>query len=661
MPSTRSLDARPTSATSGDYVLPVPMTDLQKKVNSAVVSSNFSEILSYFDGSKQSRIKYQEKTKRMMSDMDLVATHPYLLLKHLQPPLSHKRAPHQLESVSGKFQSLVALCRQFTRSDQNIAIVCEAGHLTDMVEVVLADRGLRVQRYSDKPAVKLYKKEIAKRRGPAFHLVPSRFEHLMQAVYAAFDLVVLLDNTFDVGSDYGRGLRAQLRVPAKRTPLAPILRLVALNSAQHIELLPSLSFGDQIATTVVQKDQVGALPSLARSYYARDLAPLQPFLKDPDGPYPLPSLEAVNIATHKDVEQALYLDDEDQYQVEFTNRGSSRRLRREINNDSEDDESSDEVQITKLKTEDKGEEHSRPRKIRKVDIEEETRELLAGVSDGLTFDLLAKLNDALSANRGFAGEIASHRELASKRELLVEDERNSIMMLARQIRDMERQRTDSERKMEKLRARNEKIELELYNKELWWDRLAEKLGAKSPQAENGDASSGQADATPNAPVDGPENTNTVSPAASSEGGPATSGTAPAAADGIDRLRILTDELAAAESRADQLQRDVANEKSRFAHLQSVSSASSEYADRLASERDALQTEVDELKARLHTGPEAKDAQLQQQLEARDVELDAVRAQFSNLESSVRAQLARERTTQRGDRRGRGRGGRHVSP
>lgn len=625
----------------GDYILPVGMTDLQKKVTSAIVSSNFSEILSFFDGSEQSRSKNSQKLQKMLIDLSLVATHPYLLLNHLQPSLTGNRAPLAIENMSGKFQSLIVLAKKFTNPDQHVAIVCEAGHATDLVELVLSDRALNVTRYSSQPAAKFYKKEISKRRGAMFHLVPSDLKDLRQAVYAAFDILIVLDNKFDADSSYGQGLRAQLRDPARRKPFASILRLIALNSAQHVELFPNLSFEEQIAATVVRKKQVGALPSVVKQFYLKDLKPLQPFINNCDGKYLLPASYPIKTAGHQDVEKALYLDDEDQYQVDFANRKSgnssniSRKLKRGAESDDEEPvngislssggnagslgssgQSSDSADSRRYNYNGStGNVHNSAWKItkrRRIELETKTVELFKELSttNPLSATLLIQMNDLLHQTRESEKEAVSLREAASRRELQIETLREHLQQLAFKVVGYEKASVAAERKLEKLRNRNEKLEHNLELKDNWWLSLATELKA--------------------------------------------------AGSDIERIDQLTNKLTFCEDEVSALRNNLANEKSRFSHLQAASDASAQYVETLNKANEALLRENEELKIKMNDEPAARESALIQQLKGKSVEVSALKTELESLRESAKVQLSNERISAgRGERRY-GRGGRGAS-
>lgn len=625
---------------SGDYVLPVGMTDLQKKVTSAIVSSNFSEILSFFDGSEQSRDKNSQKLQKMLIDLSLVATHPYLLLTHLQPSLTGKRTPLAIENMSGKFQSLITLAKKFTNPNQHIAVVCEAGHATDLVELVLLDRALNVTRYSSQPAAKFYKKEISKRRGAMFHLVPSDLKDLRQAVYAAFDILIVLDNKFDANSPYGQGLRAQLRDPARRKPFASILRLVALNSAQHVGLFPDLAFAEQIAATVVWKKQVGALPPIVKQFYLKDLNPLQPFFNNCDGKYLLPAMYPIKTAGHHDVEKALYLDDEDQYQVDFGNRksGSNSGSRKQKRGTESDDEepgsdssvshgattglpgssglSSDSIDSKKWKSSNAAAVVDKPAwslaKRRRVELETEAVELCKGLSvtNPLSVTLLIQLNDLLHQSREAEKETLSFRGSASRRELQIETLRGHLQQLAAKVAAYEKASLAAERRVEKLRTRNEKLEHDMENKDTWWSSLADELRS--------------------------------------------------AGSDTDRLDSLISKVLCCKDETCALSTKLANEKTRCLHLQAASEASAQYAETLNKANEALTRENEELKTKINDEPAARESALMQQLKGKSVEVSALKTELESLRESIKVQLSSERSSNgRGERRY-GRGGRGAS-
>lgn len=562
----------------------------------------------------------------MMVDLNLVATHPYLLLSHLQPNLAGKRAPTSIENMSGKFQSLVTLTKKFNKPNQHVAIVCAAGQTTDLVESVLSDRALRISRYSRPPQQKIYKKEIMKRRGATFHLMPSQLSDLRAAVYHPFDVVIVLDNTFDPYGKYGTGLRAQLRDPTLRPPYAPIVRLVALNSAQHTELDPQLNFNEQIAATVVLKKNAGAMPSVVKQCYAQDLSPLTTFTNDPDGPYPLPGLPVVKRVGHREVEKALYLDDEDQYQVDFANRrtgGRRKRANAEADDfDTGDDDSGsdsgngnalgdavnvqtngDQAPIGSVVT------PKLPTKRRRIELEDETVSICNELSkeNPLSARLLVEFNDVLNEYRLETDEVSSHRELASGREMLIEKQREHMQQLALRILDIEKHKEQTVRRSEKLSVRNEKLEHEIQDVGSWWDKVAEKLSLSTDEA--------------------------------------------------GRHKAFAEKIAELQAANESHEKAIESEKAKYQRLQSVADASSGYADSVTKERDALTEQVADLKSKLEVEPLVKEQAASEQISIKESEIKALKAELDNLKESVNIQLSSEKPAGRTDRRWGGRGGR----
>lgn len=585
----------------GDYVLLVGMTEIQKKVNAAIVSSNFSEILSYFDGSEQSRAKYSAKLTQMLADLNAVATHPFLLLPHMQPNLASKRAANLVEDASGKFEALVALCRHFTRPEQHVAIVCKAGIMTDLVEVLLSERGMNVRRYS-LAGPKSYKRE-AKAKGAQFHLLPAHIGDLSEAAYVAFDVMLLLEEQFDVASDYGRGLRLQLRDPATRHPYAPVLRLVTSNTVEQLQLDRALAFGDMLATAVVLRTQAGVLPVDFKRLHQQHFSALESFFVNPDTAPPLPPIPRVAQASRLDVERTLYLDDADQYQVNF-----SAHAKPPSESGSEPEPEVHEVQI-------KAEEPP-PRKRRRVELEAGTHQLLAELdtAEPLAFNLLVELNALLAQRRAHQEEVSSHRQAATEREAVIDSLREELGVQVAAKCTFEKQAGDAAARAEKFRLRNQAVEQELADTQQWWESIREKLALS--------------------------------------------------ADEGARLGVLTQRVLELEEDNKRLTADVANERTRYAVLQRTAQASAEYADGLAKETEKLKQELADLRAQTLDAPAARQRSVTAQLAAKDQDIKLLRAEMDNLRESIKVQFSQDRgrsgrTTDRRTGRGRGRAAAEV--
>lgn len=597
----------------GDYILPVTMTEIQKKVSSAIVSSNFSEILSYFDGSEQSKLRYTEKLEHMLEDLNTVATHPFILLEHMQPNMASKRAANLIENASGKFQALVTFCKRFVNSEQNVAIICKAGLTSDLVESVLCDRGLHLQRYSASNS-KLYKPDNQKAKGAKFHLIPSDIKDLTSAVYAAFDLMILVDDSFDVASTYGRGLRMQLRDPSLRQPFAPVLRLISCNTIQHLQVYGALSFPELIASAVVLRKQAGTLPSEFKRMYSKDLSELQPFVDDPERPCPIPLLPRIARANHKDVEKALYLDDDDQYQVNFSVRASSKKQGSESDSEVSEQQQVGEVIVKTEETED-----SRPaRKRRKIEPEPEVLSILEDLNATrpLSVALLVQYNDMLVANKRDHAELESHRAMAERREELIESHREGIRQLNAKIVDLESKLSDATNTMEKFRVRNSLVEKELSSTDEWWSKIKTEIGESLSKEDD------------------------------------------------QKFGSLASRIAELEDDNKRLSTDVANERNRYAYLQKTVQASTEYGETVNKEKLSLEKELKELKAKYLDAPLANESMQNEQIASKDSKISALQAEIDNLKESIKVQFNQDRNGRVGrpaDRRGgRGRYNRHAA-
>lgn len=650
----------------GDYTLLVGMAEIQKKVNGAIISSNFSEILSYFDGSMQSREKYFDKLTQMLADLNAVATHPFLLLPHMLPNLASKRAANLIEEASGKFDVLVHACKQFTNPEQHVAIICKAGLMTDLVEVLLNERGMSIKRYSA-TGQKTYKRE-AKTRGAQFHLLPSHIGDLSEAAYVAFDAMILLEEQFDVDSDYGRGLRLQLRDPTTRHPYAPVLRLLTSNTVEQLQPNRSLSFAELLATAVCLRTKAGSVPPEFKKLYQSNFAEMKPFFANPELVPVIPATPPVPQASRLDVERTLYLDDADQYQVNFTS-----RRKPGTDSDSEDesktqpsgpatvmdsphsipwtsvnnvnannhgtnsghsDNHSGQSGQTKPKNEpltghartareyagaesgidDTGavkEESGPRRKRRRMELEPEVEALLTNAhnNEPLAFCLLVELNKMMAKSREDHEEVASHQLNATKREAVIDKLREDLGVQVSAKLQLEKDLLEAQQKAEKFRVRNASIEQELSTTEKFWEKLQSQLQL--------------------------------------------------GADESARLETLASKVAELEDDKARLTSDVANERTRYNVLKGTSEASDKYAEELKSDAEKLKLEISKLNEKYIDAPAAQKSAVDAQLAAKDQDIRLLKAEIDNLRESVKVQFSQERgrngrPTDRRTGRGRGR-------
>lgn len=285
---------------SNDYILPVTMTSSQRELLDPVISAYYSEIMSYYDSktTDERKRKSEEVLRFLRDDLLLLCTHPFLLIDHYIPSrLLHRDTPNFLGQASGKFMALGYLARLLSPLKLNVGIVSRAGVTVDLLEAFLMDKPVNVQRYT---GIFIKGPRTSDPNLTMFHLVPSKLESLTAAINAAFDCLIIMDESFDLTSEYAMGLRAQLRNAQVQKQYAPVIRLVPLYTLAHAELCTE-SLSECIGAAIVLRHCAGALPSYLRPIYDHELYPLLRYFHNTDGPWPLERPGEIRRYSHTDV------------------------------------------------------------------------------------------------------------------------------------------------------------------------------------------------------------------------------------------------------------------------------------------------------------------------------------------------------------------------
>lgn len=320
---------------SGDYNLAVPLSDFQRELMDQIVSLHYSDILKFFetkgdyDQDQQVINKPQDQLildslNTLLLNTQLVALHPYLLITHYMPKnLSTKDTPRIVTEASGKFKTLLDIMTILSdvyfkgnRSGKfNLAIISRNGKCMDLIESVLLGFKCKIQKYA---GAKL--KDFSKSRDATFtvHLFPSddqSIDKLQVDEAVSFNLVI----AFDITCDTELSLFQQIRRQNRPYP-APILRLVSINSIEHIalyfrKLTSARNFSQYLkpvtAALVVMRDRAGVLPSELRPIYSQRLLYLKEWLialgksQGTQPRWPLPELSSIAEYSPSDVERSL--------------------------------------------------------------------------------------------------------------------------------------------------------------------------------------------------------------------------------------------------------------------------------------------------------------------------------------------------------------------
>lgn len=319
--------------TSGDYWLPTTMSLYQKELTDQIVSLHYSDILRYFETNDYKEDVIVESMKTMCLNSAYVATQPCLLIDHCMPKsLITKDIPNHLAEMSGKFAALRDLINLVQEYETNTAIICRPGRTMDLLEALLLGNKVCIKRY-DNHSVK------SKQRPRSFpctcHLFPSSGLKLDKNSFKAsgiFDMLICLDPTVNTEQEEVDRILRHERNPKSEEAVAPIVRLVTINSVDHCELYfgrlydkKSREFLESVtAAVVVLRDRVGTLPPDLRPIYSQNLRYLVEWLENPSISWPLPSVYCIKKYTPLDVERSLltevhYSQIEDELEAAFSN------------------------------------------------------------------------------------------------------------------------------------------------------------------------------------------------------------------------------------------------------------------------------------------------------------------------------------------------------
>ncbi|AQZ18833.1 HDA3 (YPR179C) [Zygosaccharomyces parabailii] len=317
---------------SGDYWLPTTMSLYQKELTDQIVSLHYSDILRYFETKDYKEDVILHSMETMCLNSEYVATHPYLLIDHHLPKsLITKDMPNHLAETSGKFAAMRDLINLVQEYETDTAIVCRPGRTMDLVEALLLSNKVNIKRY-DGHSIK--SKQKFKNFSCTCHLFSSQgfdIEHYPLNISRQFDMLICVDTSVNTSVPAIQSILRFGRDKNSQEALAPIVRLVAINSIDHCELYfeklhekETREFLENVtAAVVVLRDRVGTLPPDLRPIYAQNLTYLIDWLENPSIPWPLPDLYSIKKYTPMDVERSLltevhYSQIEDELEAAFS-------------------------------------------------------------------------------------------------------------------------------------------------------------------------------------------------------------------------------------------------------------------------------------------------------------------------------------------------------
>lgn len=316
---------------SGEYDLATPMFEFQKELTDQIVSLHYPDILKYCETNDKTEL-ITKSLEICIENCMLVASHPYLLIKHYMPKNFNIRdLPAKLAETSGKFSVLrniinVILLNMLLPLAKNVGIIMRNDPKTfDLTEsLMLGTNGLKqiiryvgnsVKRESNKN-VKGSAKDF---RTTLVHLLPSdgevsRLESDLPAV--KFDVLIALDGSVDTKGDFVTKLKTQ---NCRGHDSAVILKLIPIYSIEHClqhysEEKSSPSYLYKLISSIVcLRDQVGNLLPDLFPIYNQNLSYLSHtffdyvFRRDMRSfpKWPLPELPHIPRFSATDVERSL--------------------------------------------------------------------------------------------------------------------------------------------------------------------------------------------------------------------------------------------------------------------------------------------------------------------------------------------------------------------
>lgn len=325
---------------SNNYKILTPMSDFQKELTDQIVSLHYSDILKFFERTKDKNNDGLTSTNRkiildslhtMLNNDQLITSHPYLLIDHYFPKsLTNRDLPKRLAETSGKFQVLNDILNildaAYNPRDKNdhsrdsnknidVGIVAREGKTLDLVNSLCTGSKCYLKRYS---GVKV-RDSSAKQKAHmglhlTVHLFPSSMENLNEkdlpnneeGENLGLNFLILFDVTADPNNEK---LRKYLSSQTQ------ILQLVPIYSVDHIALYFRNQFSDRssddyirrvVAAVVSMRGSVGQLPTILKPVYTSHLKYLTDWFKQPcKTDWPLPDIPEIPIFHSKDVEHSL--------------------------------------------------------------------------------------------------------------------------------------------------------------------------------------------------------------------------------------------------------------------------------------------------------------------------------------------------------------------
>ncbi|PUU80148.1 hypothetical protein B9Z19DRAFT_1100455 [Tuber borchii] len=167
---------------------------------------------------------------KLVAECRLIAVHPDLLHTEINlEDVDFEEESKKYIAMSPKFSFLKKLFDSISELSIKIEIVASPGRAIDMLEIFF--RGIKVHCTRRDKLGQLPRLSVNEQRGfSKVALLPSSKSG---AVVSSVDLVIAMDSTFDANVPEIVRVRESLFIVGK---LAPVLRLISLNTLEHIEL-----------------------------------------------------------------------------------------------------------------------------------------------------------------------------------------------------------------------------------------------------------------------------------------------------------------------------------------------------------------------------------------------------------------------------------------
>lgn len=358
---------------SNRYNILTPMSDFQKELTDQIVSLHYSDILKFFervDDTEKSLTGTQEhiildSLHTMLTNAQLVTSHPYLVIKHYYPrSLSNRDLPKRLAETSGKFQVLMdilnVLASVYNPKDKNdhskdryphinVGIVAKEGKTLDLVNSLCTGCKCYIKRYSGvKVRDSSAKQKDHMKLHVTAHLFPSSMEKLNEKEFPDLEdggepLKLNFLILFDLTADADNPKLMKYTIPG----ITKTIRPVPINSVDHIalyfrHLVQNRNYREYlkpvVAAVVVMRGHVGQIPSILKPVYTGHLNYLADWFRSPlQVAWPLPDMPSISTFNGKDVEHSLLtevkfnFDNKDFLKEEAESKGEPKELNLNFN------------------------------------------------------------------------------------------------------------------------------------------------------------------------------------------------------------------------------------------------------------------------------------------------------------------------------------------